>query len=60
MFRDKKLLEKRYDYVMKYINDNQSKKMGVIVEELSNSLFLTERTIYAIIDKANGPKRIKK
>jgi hypothetical protein len=49
MRRSKTLLEKRKDYVKEYLNQNQSKQMKVVVAELSESLFLTERTIYSII-----------
>jgi hypothetical protein len=51
MKRSRTLLEKRRDYVMNYINTNQAKQMKVVVAELSDTLFLTERTIYTIINE---------
>jgi len=51
MKRSRTLLDKRRDYVMNYINTNQAKQMKVIVAELSDTLFLTERTIYTIINE---------
>ncbi|KAF2515232.1 hypothetical protein [Flavobacterium foetidum] len=51
MKRSRTLLEKRRDYVLNYINTNQAKQMKVVVAELSDSLFLTERTIYTIISE---------
>jgi hypothetical protein len=53
MKRSKELLNKRKDYVIAYINENQNKQMKVVVAELSNNLFLTERTIYSIIKEAS-------
>ncbi|AYN05797.1 MULTISPECIES: hypothetical protein [unclassified Flavobacterium] len=51
MRRSKTLLEKRRDYVISYLNRNQAKQMKVVVSELSDTLFLTERTIYTIINE---------
>lgn len=51
MKRSRTLLDKRRDYVMNYININQAKQMKVVVAELSDTLFLTERTIYTIINE---------
>lgn len=51
MRRSKQLLEKRRDYVINYLNNNQAKQMKVVVAELSDTLFLTERTIYTIINE---------
>ncbi|QSW90220.1 MULTISPECIES: hypothetical protein [Flavobacterium] len=51
MKRSRTLLDKRRDYVMNYINSNQAKQMKVVVAELSDTLFLTERTIYTIINE---------
>ncbi len=51
MKRSKILLEKRRAYVISYLNRNQDKQMKVVVSELSDSLFLTERTIYTIINQ---------
>lgn len=53
MKRSKQLLEKRRNFVLNYINTNQAKQMKVIVAELSDTLFLTERTIYNIINEGN-------
>jgi hypothetical protein len=51
MRRSKTLLDKRRDYVISYLNRNQAKQMKVVVSELSDTLFLTERTIYTIINE---------
>ncbi|MEP6804544.1 hypothetical protein [Flavobacterium sp.] len=51
MKRSRTLLDKRRDYVINYLNRNQAKQMKVVVSELSDSLFLTERTIYTIINE---------
>lgn len=51
MRRSKTLLDKRRDYVISYLNKNQAKQMKVVVSELSDTLFLTERTIYTIISE---------
>ena len=51
MKRNKTLLDKRRAYVINYLNSNQDKQMKVVVSELSDSLFLTERTIYTIINE---------
>jgi hypothetical protein len=51
MKRNNLLLEKRRTYVINYLNSNQGKQIKVVVSELSESLFLTERTIYTIISK---------
>ncbi|MFK7000192.1 hypothetical protein [Flavobacterium oreochromis] len=51
MRRSKTLLEKRRDFVIDYLNKNQAKQMKAIVAELSETLFLTERTIYSIINE---------
>lgn len=51
MRRSRTLLEKRRDYVINYLNQNQAKQMKVVVAELSDTLFLTERTIYTIINE---------
>lgn len=49
MKRSKELIEKRKEFVIKYVNHNQSKQMKVIVTELTELLFLSERTIYNIL-----------
>lgn len=51
MKRSRILLEKRRAYVINYLNKNQAKQMKVVVSELSDTLFLTERTIYTIINE---------
>ncbi len=51
MKRNEKLLEKRKNFVTNYVNKNKSKQMKVLVGELSEMLFLTERTIYNILTK---------
>jgi hypothetical protein len=51
MKRSRTLLDKRRDYVINYLNRNQAKQMKVVVSELSDALFLTERTIYTIINE---------
>ncbi|WP_433836053.1 hypothetical protein [Flavobacterium anhuiense] len=51
MKRSRTLLDKRRDYVINYLNRNQAKQMKVVVAELSDTLFLTERTIYTIINE---------
>jgi hypothetical protein len=56
MKRSRILLDKRRDYVINYLNKNQAKQMKVVVSELSDTLFLTERTIYTIINEGLAPK----
>lgn len=51
MRRSLGLLEKRRLFVHGYVAQNQNKPMKTIVEELSEQLFLTERTIYSIINQ---------
>jgi hypothetical protein len=51
MRRSRTLLDKRRDYVINYLNRNQAKQMKVVISELSDTLFLTERTIYTIINE---------
>ena len=50
MRRSNKLLEKRRAFVLEYVQENQEKQMKVIVSELSEKLFVTERTIYTILN----------
>ncbi|MFC4636198.1 hypothetical protein ACFO3O_19985 [Dokdonia ponticola] len=52
MRRSNKLLEKRRAFVLEYVQENQEKQMKVIVSELSEKLFVTERTIYTILNEA--------
>jgi hypothetical protein len=49
MKRSKELVEKRKDFVIDYVRRNQDKQMKVIVTELTEMLFLSERTIYNIL-----------
>ncbi|WP_299683442.1 hypothetical protein [uncultured Dokdonia sp.] len=56
MRRSNKLLEKRRAFVLAYIQENQEKQMKVIVSELSEKLFVTERTIYTIINEGTQLK----
>ncbi|UUC46532.1 hypothetical protein [Flavobacterium cerinum] len=49
MRRSKELIEKRKEFVTNYVTHNQSKQMKVIVNELTEMLFLSERTIYNIL-----------
>ena len=51
MRRKVKLLEKRKQFVEGYIDSNQHKQMKIIVADLSERLFLSERTIYNIINE---------
>ena len=37
--------------MLEYVQENQQKQMKVIVNELSEKLFVTERTIYTIINE---------
>lgn len=54
MRRQKHLLEKRKQFVFNYINNKDSdKRIGELVKELTEILFLSERTIYNIIDQIN-------
>lgn len=56
MRRSNKLLEKRRAFVLEYVQENQQKQMKVIVNELSEKLFVTERTIYTIINEGTQLK----
>ncbi|MFC5048242.1 hypothetical protein ACFSTE_02355 [Aquimarina hainanensis] len=51
MKRSYGLLEKRRMFVHKYISENQDRQMKIVVSELSERLFLSERTIYNIINQ---------
>ncbi|AXT59711.1 hypothetical protein D1816_04850 [Aquimarina sp. AD10] len=52
MKRKNGLLEKRRRYVQNYVLENQDKQMKLIVAELSERLFLSERTIYNILNQS--------
>ena len=45
MRRDNELLKKRREFVRDYINDRET-TMKVAIEELSEMLFLSKRTIF--------------
>lgn len=49
MKRSKDLLEKRKQFILDYLNKNDHKQMKVIVQELTEILFISERTIYSVI-----------
>ncbi len=51
MRRNLSLLKKRNEFVKVYVNNNQDKQMKLIVSELSERLFLSERTIYNIMNQ---------
>ncbi|MBP2833514.1 hypothetical protein J8281_15065 [Aquimarina sp. U1-2] len=51
MKRKNSLLEKRRIFVQNYVLQNQHKQMKLIVAELSERLFLSERTIYNILNQ---------
>ncbi len=51
MKRKNGLLEKRRRFVQDYVLQNQHKQMKLIVAELSERLFLSERTIYNILNQ---------
>ncbi len=51
MKRKNGLLEKRRRFVQNYVMQNQHKQMKLIVAELSERLFLSERTIYNILNQ---------
>ena len=58
MKRSKYLLEKRKAFIHDYIRDNQHKQMKKIVIELSERLFISERTIYNILNEKISNKTI--
>lgn len=51
MKRSRELIEKRRIYVQSYVESNQHKQMKQIILELSETLFLSERTIYNILNQ---------
>mgnify|MGYP001793841997 CR=1 FL=1 len=51
MKRNYELLEKRRKFVQNYVSNNQDRQMKQVVAELSEQLFLSERTIYNIINQ---------
>ncbi|MEW7277835.1 hypothetical protein ABW636_04510 [Aquimarina sp. 2201CG1-2-11] len=56
MKRNYQLLEKRRKFVQNYVSSNQHRQMKQVVAELSEQLFLSERTIYNIINQAPALK----
>ncbi|MFC5046970.1 hypothetical protein ACFSTE_10975 [Aquimarina hainanensis] len=49
MQRSQLLLEKRKQFIKNYVENNSDRQMKVIVEELIERLFISERTIYNIL-----------
>ncbi len=49
MKRSKELLDKRKEFIHNYVEDNSTKQMKVIINELVNRLFISEKTIYNIL-----------
>ena len=49
MKRSKELLDKRKTFIHNYVEDNSAKQMKVIINELVNKLFISEKTIYNIL-----------
>jgi len=49
MQRSKLLLEKRKRFVQDYVENNSEKQMKVIIDELIERLFISEKTIYNIL-----------
>jgi hypothetical protein len=56
MKKDKNIQDKRREFVMDYLEKNKEKQKKVIVLELSERLFLTERTIHSIINEGRNLK----
>ncbi len=54
MKRSKELLKMRRRFVNDYVAQNGHKQMKVIVAELSEKLFVSERTIYNILNEATA------
>lgn len=51
MKKNTELLEKRRQFIHEYALNNQDKQVDVIIAELSDILFLSERTIYNILNQ---------
>ena len=49
MRRSKELLERRKKFIQEYVENNSEKPMKVIVLELVDKLFISERTIWGIL-----------
>jgi len=52
MKRNNTLLEKRNLFILNYYKQQKGKQVKNIVAELSEILFLTERTIYSVLSKS--------
>ena len=51
MQRSKHLLEKRKVFVHNYVKENSEKQMKTIIAELTERLFISERTIFNILSE---------
>ncbi len=51
MQRSKLLLEKRKEFIHNYVKNNSDKQMKIIVSELVERLFISEKTIFNILKK---------
>ncbi|AXG68886.1 hypothetical protein KORDIASMS9_01104 [Kordia sp. SMS9] len=49
MKRSKELLDRRKKFIHNYVEDNSAKQMKVIINELVDKLFISEKTIYNIL-----------
>lgn len=49
MKRNKTLLDRRKEFIHTYVEDNSTKQMKVIINELVDKLFISEKTIYNIL-----------
>lgn len=58
MKRSRALLEKRNLFVLNYLNTNQQKPITLIVHELTEKLFLSEKTIYNIIRETSAAQQL--
>ncbi len=54
MKRSKLLLMKRKKFINEYVAQNNTKQMKVVVAELSEKLFISERTIYNILNETSS------
>ncbi|AXG70450.1 hypothetical protein KORDIASMS9_02690 [Kordia sp. SMS9] len=51
MKRHKELQDKRKKFINQYVEDNNHKQMKVIISELVDKLFISEKTIYNILNQ---------
>lgn len=58
MKRNRALLEKRNLFILNYLNANQQKPITQIVQELTEKLFLSEKTIYNIIRETSAVQQL--